>query len=169
MVWLHRNECAATDDITAKALSSSQDVRLYCVPYNEAVSYRLDGLRNSSTEDEKSFDSPTVVSATLFRPIGLAGTSKDNSTLVRFRYGFAGTEKYILLPDGEIESLQDALQRTRHRSHIEQIHVEGYDVVAVTTKTLINIVLAKLCIDFNASMKSITVEERASSSTDCGH
>ena len=103
-------------------------------------------------------DSATVVSATLFRPIGLAGASKENSTLIKFTFGFGGRKAYILVPDGQLESLQDSLYLTCRRSHIDQIYIEGFDVVTVTSKTQMNIVLAKLCMEFNSSTMDFMVD-----------
>ena len=162
LVWLYRDGNAPADDFADKILTSGCDLRIHCIPYSAAVTHRMLDRQNGPVQQDSEYDTATVVSATLYRPIGLAGASKRNCTLLRFSIGFAGMQAYVIAPDGEIESLQDALHLTSRSSHIERIHVIGYDVVAVTSKTQLNIVVAKLCMNWNRLKR---VENGSSSST----
>ena len=125
IVWLYRNEYTVADISGARTLSAEAEERIHCVPYEEAVRHSVESRCAFELFDEEiGMDSATVVSATLFRPIGLAGASKENATLIKFTFGFGGRKAYILVPDGQLESLQDSLYLTCRRSHIDQIYIE---------------------------------------------
>ena len=144
LVWLHLGEDVAAGEVAAEAMRRGGVMRIHCVRIEEVVGHQQDcgGIKENAT----------VISLTVFRPIGLAGVKERFFTLLRFSFGLSGASAFVRVDDVQSSSLQEALRVAGRHAPIESINVEGYEE-PICSNVQLNIVLAKLCKEYNSSLQ----------------